>query len=232
MPRPLFVQRDVFYWSKNHGKQLKKGDDYGLLRPTISIAWLGTPRESRAPIIDSPRVHTRYRILETSTYRELTDHLEMHFLDMRNLATDATLTPALRRWAEFFDRPTEETLKRLSDEDPIMADTVNKLASVSNDDATRRIAEARWKGELAQWQDMKDAESRGHEEGKAEGIREGKAEGIRSALQAVLEVRFGGLDDAILERIAAMPDATLLATLERATQVRALDDLFEASTRE
>lgn len=232
MPRPLFVQRDVFYWSKNHGKQLKKGDDYGLLRPTISIAWLGNPRESRAPIIDSPRVHTRYRILETSTHRELTDHLEMHFLDMRNLATDASLTPALRRWAEFFDRPTEETLKRLSDEDPIMADTVNKLASVSNDDATRRIAEARWKGELAQWQDLRDAEMRGHEEGKAEGIREGKAEGIRSAIRAVLDVRFGPLDDRTLAHIATVSDGSLEATLERAGRVHSITELFEPSTRE
>lgn len=103
-----------------------------------------------------------------------------------------------------------------------MPDTVNKVAHVSDDAASRRIAEARWKGELARWQDLGDAKSQGREEG----IVEGKAEGIRGAILAVLEARFDTVPSDVRALVGAHPDESLEPLLERAKRVTAVTDLF------
>lgn len=231
-PRPIFVARDLFYWARAHGKQLGDGDDYHTLRPTISIAWLADPRDGRRAIVDSTRVHTRYRIYEATTKEQLTDQLEIHFLDLRKLKTDATLSPALRRWAEFFDHPTEHTLLRLAEEDQVMADTINKLATVSADDQSYHIAESRFKGEVARRLDIayerQEGRAEGHAEGRTEGRTEGRAEGRAAARRdTVLEIvaaRFGGVPAELPARLETLDEDALQALVTRAAVASSLED--------
>lgn len=232
IPRPLFIPRNVFYWARAHARQLSKGADYAELRPTVSIAWLASPPHARTGILESDRVHSRYRIKETSTGAELTDQFEMHYLDLRNLGRDATLSRPLRRWAEFFDHPTNETLGRLSAEDAIMADTIRKLDEVLDDEGLRRIAEARWLGELAQWQDLrherKEGRAEGLVEGRAEGLVEGRALGLRTALGLAIEARFGRVPAEVHARLEAASIAELERLLPRVLAGLPLEELFAA----
>ena len=34
-----FRQRVLYYWARLHQSQLQEGEDYGLLRPTLSMRW-------------------------------------------------------------------------------------------------------------------------------------------------------------------------------------------------
>lgn len=223
-PRRVFVDREVYYWSCLHSKQLDAGESHSALRSTIAIAWLGNPRDGSRGIVDSERVHTRYRICETTTKRELTDHLEIHLLDLRNLASDGMLSPALRRWAEFFDHPTEAVLARLAAEDEIMADTITKLEAVSADDQAYYIAEARRMGAI------RDALDRTYERdhGRAEGRAEGLATGVAYVVVAVLEARFGTLASAVRARIESAPVDDLMRLAAKAGVIASPDELFDS----
>lgn len=120
-------------------------------------------------LVHSGAVHTRYRICETTTHAELTDQLEIHLLDLRKLSTDGTLSPSLRRWAEFFDHPSEAVLERLAEEDEIMADTIHKLRAVSADDQAYYIAEARFRGEFRERSNLRAEREEGREQGREAG---------------------------------------------------------------
>lgn len=212
-PRAVFIARELYYWAKTHAKQLESGEDYRKLRPTISIAWLANPRDGSRPIIDSSRVHGRYRIRETSTNRDLTDHLEIHLLDLRNLATDGTLSPALRRWAEFFDHPSEATLARLSEEDAVMADTIKKLEAVSSDFESKLYAEARLLAQVAH--SMENDEARAA----------GRVEGFAVAVIAVAESRLGPLPGPLRARITRAEASVLERLMTRVGVANSCEEL-------
>lgn len=165
-----------------------------------------------ASIVDSPGLHSRYRICESTTHRELTDHLEIHLLDLRKLELDATLSPALRRWAEFFDHPTEETLRRLAEQDEIMAETIKKLEEVSANGELRYLVEARQMGELQQRIYLGAAHEEGLEEGLARGREEGREEGARAMQQKFVSQLFaaGLAIDRIVE-LTGLDAATVLS---------------------
>lgn len=183
-----------------------------------------------ASIVDSPGLHSRYRICESTTHRELTDHLEIHLLDLRKLELDATLSPALRRWAEFFDHPTEETLRRLAEQDEIMAETIKKLEEVSADDQIRYLVEARQMGELQR----RIYEGAAYEEGRQEGREEGRQEAREQAriafvrtLVSVLESRFGEVPAGLRARVDSADLETLESWLPRAFKVSSLEAFFD-----
>ena len=237
-PRPVFVARNLYYWARSHGNQLGSGDDYRKLRPTIAIAWLANPRDRSRSIIGATKVHSRFRIRETSTGAELTDHLEMHVLDLRNLATDGTLSRELRMWALLFDHPTDEALRALAEQDEIMADTIQKLAHVSADDEAYQIAEARWRGEVKLSLDrayerdeglaegLAKGEALGLAKGEAQGLAKGEAQGLARGVLAVLNARFGATPPAMRSRIEACDSAALSELLARALVVASPDALF------
>ena len=77
------------------------------------VAMLNAIVDPPSPIVSatvlSPQIPADVATAKT-THVELTDQLEIHLLDLRKLATDGTLSLPLRRWAEFFDHPTEAVL--------------------------------------------------------------------------------------------------------------------------
>ena len=60
-----YKQRSLYYWAKLYQQQLKKGGKYSKLRPTISINFL-----NHILFPEEPRFHTRYQLLETTSYRD------------------------------------------------------------------------------------------------------------------------------------------------------------------
>lgn len=141
-PDATFPGRWTYSWARLHGRQLRRGQDFAELRPTIGIAWaVERPVLRRRP--GPPRVHSRFAIRDVLTGEPLTNHLEMHLLDLTNLGRDATLSEALSRWAEFLASPTSDVLERLANEDPIMADTIEKLRRLSAEEIHFHNADSR-----------------------------------------------------------------------------------------
>ena len=73
-------------------------------------------------------------------------------------------------------------------------------------------------------------ERRAIEKGLSQGLSQGQIEGMRDAVQAVLEVRFGGIDQQTLLELQALTDRSALQAARAAVQtvdsVESLRDIW------
>ena len=71
-----FIPRTLFYWSKMYIEGFKEGQAYTSLTRCITINLV-----SQGFNLNSA-VHSAYNILEQNSYQQLTDLLEIHFLNL------------------------------------------------------------------------------------------------------------------------------------------------------
>jgi predicted transposase/invertase (TIGR01784 family) len=76
-----FPQRLLYYWSRLYTQQLQEAGDYPNLRQTVSIAFL-----NGVVFRDHPGLHHRFRLLDGDTGLVLSDHLEIHLVELPKFA--------------------------------------------------------------------------------------------------------------------------------------------------
>ncbi|KLI45835.1 Rpn family recombination-promoting nuclease/putative transposase [Brachyspira hyodysenteriae] len=104
-----FPERILYYWASNYSKLLKHGEKYDALTPVISINLLNFNLD------DNDSVHSCYMIYDTNNKRLLTDHLQIHILELKKFKYDL-LQPDLN----FF------TMKEKDNKGEIMSDLVKE----------------------------------------------------------------------------------------------------------
>ena len=127
-----FIYRSLYYWAKNYFTNLKSKDIYSDLTPVISINILDF---NLIKDIDKP--HSCYLIKELETNHILTNHLEIHFLELKKFVTNNNLYEGLSDWFKFLNSKDklEDTMEILVKKNPIMKevyDEYNKFIN-SND---------------------------------------------------------------------------------------------------
>ena len=73
-----FPERILYYWSANYSKLLKKGEEYEDLTPVISINLLNFNLNKV-----NKNVHSCYMIYDTKSEKLLTDHLQIHIIELK-----------------------------------------------------------------------------------------------------------------------------------------------------
>ena len=212
-------QRLAYYASTVYVSQLHEGNPYTELRPAISICVLA---QSMFPA--SRELHLDFRLRESSSGLILTDDLQIHLLQLKNLRVAAEnvyhALPA-ERWAYFLqnaDRLTPEEVCRIFPDEEI-AEAAGVLEMISQTpeqlllynarlkfqrDEEARLIQARLEGEAR-------GEARGRQEGRQEGEEIGKALGLKlgriALLQELLSIHpftaeeFAGYDEAQLREL-------------------------------
>ena len=96
------IHRLLYYCSGMYGKQLKKNDLYNQLCPVIGISLL-------RPIIfpNSPVLHHFFLLKERETGEVLTDHLQLHFIELEKKRNPETGNK-LNNWKEFLTNEEEK----------------------------------------------------------------------------------------------------------------------------
>ena len=93
-----FPERILYYWASNYSKLLKKGEQYEELTPIISINLLNFNLSKK-----NDNVHSCYMIYDTKTERLLTDHLQIHIIELKKFKfKDNDLKKDLNYWLGFF----------------------------------------------------------------------------------------------------------------------------------
>ncbi|ASJ22442.1 hypothetical protein BHAMNSH16_12635 [Brachyspira hampsonii] len=108
-----FPERILYYWASNYSKLLKHGEKYDALTPVISINLLNFNLD------DSNNIHSCYMIYDTINNRLLTDHLQIHIIELKKFKYDL-LQPDLNCWLKFF------TMKEKDNKEVIMSDLVKE----------------------------------------------------------------------------------------------------------
>ena len=108
-----FPERILYYWASNYSKLLKHGEKYDALTPVISINLLNFNLD------DSNNIHSCYMIYDTVNDRLLTDHLQIHIIELKKFQYNL-LKPDLNCWLKFF------TMKEKDNKELIMSDLVKE----------------------------------------------------------------------------------------------------------
>ena len=112
-----FPERILYYWASNYSKLLKKGEEYEDLTPVISINLLNFNLSKK-----NDNVHSCYMIYDTKNARLLTDHLQIHIIELKKFKfKDNDLKKDLNYWLGFFTtKDMEEYMSEIVKEKPIM----------------------------------------------------------------------------------------------------------------
>ena len=167
-----FPERILYYWSTNYSKLLKKGEEYEDLTPVISINLLNFNLNK-----NDKNVHSCYMIYDTKNARLLTDHLQIHIIELKKFKfKDNDLKKDLNYWLGFFTtKDMEGYMSEIVKEKPIMEEAHKRY---NNFIRSRLMMSEYEKKEIYQYdkQIMLKDERR---EGIKEGMKKGKLEGIK-----------------------------------------------------
>ena len=164
-------KRTLFYWSHMylHFDTLRSGDDYGALKPAISINIL------RYNFLPQDNPHAAYVLYNPKTQHRLTEDLEIHFLEIPKYKNKPVQSmDRIEKWLAYFANKLDEKEKEeLAMKDTAIKDAMQASDRYIMDDAAYREYIAR---ESAIWDYNSDLKAN-LAEGRAQGLAEGRAEG-------------------------------------------------------
>lgn len=194
------AERMVFYTAETWVRSLQQGQNYNELRPSISICVL-----AGALIRQPAQLHLDFRLREKSLPITLTDHLQIHFLQLNHLQVTANTlynaTP-VERWCWFLchaqELTTEQLIQLLPEQEfceasrvlDMIAQTPEQLQEYNarlkaQRDEEARIIHARQQGiEIGEARGAAIGEARG----EARGLRKGMLQGQILQLQQLLQL--------------------------------------------
>jgi predicted transposase/invertase (TIGR01784 family) len=179
-----FRSRALYYWSRLHQSQLRKGMDYHELRPTIAICFVDSTL-----FPDLPDYHLVFELRERRHHALFTDQVQMHILELSKFkkAVEQLATP-LDRWLYFLrhavalDTDVLPAPLDMSDIRGAMGD----LMMISQSELDRERYESRLKAQYDAYSLMveaRDALEKGRQQGRQQGLQEGRQEGRQEGLQ-------------------------------------------------
>ena len=126
-----FIYRGLYYWAKSYTANLKAKNKYEDLNPVISINILDFNLTE-----NKGKPHSCYFIKEFDTNEILTNHFEMHFLELKKFNENTKLYEPLADWFKFLNikKDLEDTMKVLVEKNPIMKEIYDKYNTFVKDD--------------------------------------------------------------------------------------------------
>jgi len=192
---PALKQRILYYWGKLYTEQLQSGQDYSLLKPTISICFVDGVLYPKVP-----EYHLWFQLMSpqkdivlTDHLQKdivLTDHLRIHFFELPKFHRPLEeLTTPLESWLYFLryaEGLNPESLPESLDTTEIRQ-AMEVLMMLARVDIQKEIYEGRIKARRDERMRLVDAQEEGRAEGHAKGHAKGHAEGRAEGLEEGLE---------------------------------------------
>ncbi|MEI0496077.1 Rpn family recombination-promoting nuclease/putative transposase [Brachyspira intermedia] len=125
-----FVYRSLYYWSKAYVANLRNNEKYNDLKQVIVINILDFNL-----LKDINKEHSCYVIKELETNHILTNHLEMHFLELQKyLSSNSNLKDELDAWFYFLTskEKMEDIMEILVKKNPIMKEVYDEYNKFLN----------------------------------------------------------------------------------------------------
>ncbi|MCZ9852313.1 Rpn family recombination-promoting nuclease/putative transposase [Brachyspira hyodysenteriae] len=187
-----FVYRSLYYWAKCYVSNLRNNEKYNDLKQVIVINILDFNL-----LKDIDKEHSCYVIKELETNHILTNHFEMHFLELQKyLSSNSNLKEELDAWFYFLTikekiEKMEEIMDILVKKNPIMKevyDEYNKFADTKDLFENYAEYEKNYFDILA----LSEERIRGREEGIKEGIKEMQISMARNMKNKNMDIKLIG----------------------------------------
>ena len=170
------IQRSLYYWSRIYHEQIKKGDDYEQLSRTICINLLNFN------LLDTTDYHSVYRLKECRRNTELTDLIELHFIElkkMKNVNRIEDVNSQLEAWLHFINHPESDLVQALEQKNQELKEAKEELIRLSGDEKERQRYNKRMETLSNEKSALRSAEEKGIKKGIAQGIEQGIEQGAK-----------------------------------------------------
>ena len=156
------IKRSLYYLSKMYAEQLNEKEDYSKLARTVCINILNFK------YLKTDKFHTGYRFKEIESNEELTDVMEVHFIEIPKLNDSRDEKDMLVAWTEFLKDPESEKVRGLELSVDEIRQAKDELIRMSNDKKQRELYDMRANSLRDKISELNAAEKRGREEGRKE----------------------------------------------------------------
>ena len=156
------IKRSLYYLSKMYAEQLNEKEDYSKLARTVCINILNFK------YLKMDKFHTGYRFKEIESNEELTDVMEVHFIEIPKLNDSRDEKDMLVAWTEFLKDPESEKVRGLELSVDEIRQAKDELIRMSNDKKQRELYDMRANSLRDKISELNAAEKRGREEGRKE----------------------------------------------------------------
>lgn len=205
-------KRSLYYGARQLMETLDAGDNFAELKKCVVISIVvGSMFE------DTKQFHHIYRLKEIGRGVELTDTLELQYIELAKLDLNKPVTEMteLERWGAYLRSAGEPRLsplvQRLKGQNGgiEMAETVR--IKVSEDEHLRTKAMLEDKFQRTILSEMYEAKQKGLEEGREKGLEKGLQEGLTSVAQNMLRE---GLSLEIVQKVTGIELSQLTEWIE------------------
>lgn len=159
------IKRTLYYWSKMYEEQLKEGENYSRLNRTVCINILNFD------YLESEKFHSKFRLRDTENNNELTDVIEIHFIEIPKLSDNSDEKDMLVAWVEFLKNPESEKVRKIENDIKEIRNAKDELVKISADKKQRDLYEMRQKVLRDEANALSSAKEEGKEEAKLETAR-------------------------------------------------------------
>lgn len=198
-----YKERVLYYWSKMYSGSLQQGNAYRKLKKCIVINIV------YFELFTSPRMHTKFQILEIEEHNKFTDHLEIHVLELikLNAYNRSIENDLLIDWAEFLRLRNEDDLMKLSERTDlplVIQKAIKELEELQNDPNLQHEALNKEIFVLDMVQRFDDAMERGLTEGMEKGLKQGLEQGKeqgkdQTKLEIAKNMKLIGIDPSLIQ---------------------------------
>ena len=190
-------QRILYYWGKLYTEQLQSGQNYNLLKPTISICFVDG---LLFPAV--PEYHLWFQLISPQKGVVLTDHLRIHFFELPKFQRPLeALTTPLEAWLYFLRYAEDLNPESLPEplDTPEIRQAMEVLMMLARVDIQKEIYEGRIKARRDERMRLIDTLA----EGRAEGVLIGRIEFAQKLLRREVTPR-AALEAMPLEALEAL----------------------------
>lgn len=159
------IKRSLYYWSKLYEGQLESGNDYQKLARTICINLIDFN------LLNHDKFHSVYRLKDCETHEELTDIIELHFIElkkMKHVKHADEVKSKLEAWLHFINQPDSEVVRELEAVESEIKSAKAELIRLSGNKVERELFENRRQAMLDEASALAFAEEKGAKKEKLE----------------------------------------------------------------
>ena len=173
------IKRSLYYWSKLYEGQLENGENYQKLSRTICINLLDFN------LLNHSKFHSVYRLKDCETHEELTDVMELHFIElkkMKEIQHIEEIKSKLEAWVYFINHPESELVQELEQVEINIKEAKAELIRLSGDRKERERYEKRRETRLNEVSALAYAEEKGIQQGIEQGAKQRNIEIAKNLL--------------------------------------------------
>ena len=177
LPYKFMPERMLDYWGCMYDNKINSGQDYGVLKPSISILIANYKLEQ---LEDIPKYHTIWNLREKDFYEKIiTNNIEMHVLEIPKIKDTEILKDELAQWLKFIENPGNKEVEKFMSENKFLKQAKEELAYLSGDPDFQLLVESR----AGMLKDIYCFNKDAKEEGRTEGEKSKQIEIAKKLLE-------------------------------------------------